>query len=101
MGGLARSLVNFRGHLLKRLCAQGHEVIACAGDEDDAVRQQLATWGIRFRTVPLSRTGRNPLDELRVVRRLTQLLKELRPDVFLGYTVKPVIYGGWAAASAG
>ena len=101
MGGLARSLVNFRGHLLKRLCAQGHDVIACAGDDDAGVRRQLSAWGIRFRAVPLSRTGRNPLDELRVVRNLTQLLGELRPDVFLGYTVKPVIYGGWAAASAG
>ncbi len=101
MGGLARSLVNFRGHLLKRLCADGHDVIACAGDDDPAVRRQLADWGVGFRPVPLSRTGRNPLDELRVVRRLTGLLRELRPDVFLGYTVKPVIYGGWAAEQAG
>ena len=44
MGGLAKSLVNFRGHLLKRLCAQGHEVIACAGDDDRAVASQLKAW---------------------------------------------------------
>jgi len=101
MGGLAKSLVNFRGHLLKRLCAQGNEVIACAGDDDQAVRSQLAAWGIRFCHLPLSRTGRNPLEELRVVRDLARLMKQLRPDVFLGYTVKPVIYGGWAASMAG
>jgi len=101
MGGLARSLVNFRGHLLKRLCALGHDVIACAGDNDPAVRTQLQAWGVRFRAVPLSRTGRNPIQELAVVRNLTHVLAEERPDVYLGYTVKPVIYGGWAAASAG
>jgi len=101
MGGLARSLVNFRGHLLKRLCASGHDVIACAGDHDLEVKARLQAWGIRFLTVPLSRTGRNPLQELGVVRELARVLADVRPDVFFGYTIKPVIYGGWAAASAG
>jgi glycosyltransferase involved in cell wall biosynthesis len=101
MGGLARSLVNFRGHLLKRLCALGHEVIACAGDDDRDVKMRLQAWGVRFVPVPLSRTGRNPLQELRVIRDLGRVLSDVRPDVFLGYTAKPVIYGGWAAAAAG
>ncbi len=101
MGGLARSLVNFRGHLLKRLCALGHEVVALAGDADPTVSATLAAWGIRFQTVPLSRTGRNPLQELHVVRNLAATLRDVRPDVYLGYTVKPVVYGGWAAAIAG
>src|SRR5436190_5381851 len=101
MGGLARSLVNFRGHLLKRLCALGHEVIACAGDDDLDVKTRLQAWGVRFMPVALSRTGRNPLQELRVVRDLIQVLKAVRPDVYFGYTIKPVIYGGWAAAAAG
>jgi glycosyltransferase involved in cell wall biosynthesis len=101
MGGLARSLVNFRGHLLKRLCAQGHDVIACAGDADHDVKKQLQAWGVRFMPVPLTRAGRNPLQELRVIRDLSRVLAEVRPDVFFGYTIKPVIYGGWAAAAAG
>jgi glycosyltransferase involved in cell wall biosynthesis len=101
MGGLARSLVNFRGHLLKRLCALGHEVIACAGDDDREVNAQLQAWGVRFLPVSLSRTGRNPFQELRVIRELSRVLADVRPDVFFGYTIKPVIYGGWAAASVG
>lgn len=101
MGGLARSLVNFRGHLLKRLCALGHDVIACAGDDDREVKTQLQAWGVRFLPVPLRRTGRNPLQELRVIRDLSRVLADVRPDVFFGYTIKPVIYGGWAAAAAG
>jgi glycosyltransferase involved in cell wall biosynthesis len=100
MGGLAKSLVNFRGHLLKRLCALGHDVIACAGDDDQEVRIQLRAWGVQFRSVPLSRTGHNPLQEMAVVRELGRVLSEVRPDVFFGYTIKPVIYGGWAAAAA-
>jgi glycosyltransferase involved in cell wall biosynthesis len=101
MGGLARSLVHFRGHLLRRLVRDGHDVVACAGDDDPSVRAELSRWGIAFAPVRLSRTGRNPLRELQVVSGLTRLLRDVRPDVFFGYTVKPVIYGGWAAAMAG
>ena len=101
LGSLAQSLVNFRGHLLRRLRAEGHAVTACAGDDDPAVRRELESQGIAFRHVPMARTGRNPFQELGLVRRLVGLFDELKPDVLLTYTIKPVIYGGWAAARIG
>lgn len=41
------------------------------------------------------------LADLASLRALWRLFRELRPDVFLGYTIKPVIYGTLAAAVAG
>ena len=49
----------------------------------------------------MSRTGMNPLVDLLNTWRLMRLLKELRPDVTLGYTIKPVIFGTIAAKLAG
>jgi glycosyltransferase involved in cell wall biosynthesis len=42
-----------------------------------------------------------PDRDLRAVRALVALFRELQPDIFLGYTIKPVIYGSLAAWVAG
>lgn len=110
LGGYARSLVRFRGAMLQAMVDGGHEVFALAPPEDpalapdedpDLVRSQLAGMGVRFRPVPLRRTGLNPLADLRCLRALAGLFRELRPDLLLSYTIKPVIYGSLAAAWAG
>jgi glycosyltransferase involved in cell wall biosynthesis len=110
LGGYAHSLVRFRGPMLQAMVAGGHEVIALAPQVDSAlapdedpgqVPAQLAAMGVRFQPVPLGRTGLNPLADLRSLRALAALFRELRPDLLLSYTIKPVIYGSLAAAWAG
>jgi len=101
LGGFADSLINFRGELLRSLRGRGCEVIACAPDASPQVRQALAGMGVEYRHAPLARAGLNPLADMASLWRLRRLLRELKPDVFLGYTIKPVIYGSLAAASAG
>jgi glycosyltransferase involved in cell wall biosynthesis len=110
LGGYARSLVMFRGPMLQAMAAAGHEVVALAPPEDSALAQgedpafvstRLAAMGVRFRPVPLGRTGLNPLADLVTLRALASTFKELRPDLLLSYTIKPVIYGSLAAAWAG
>ena len=61
IGGLASSLVNFRGPLLKALVERGHEVLACAPAADDSIQSELAQWGVEYRHVPMARAsmGRN------------------------------------------
>ena len=110
LGGYAQSLVNFRGPMMRAMVAGGHEVFALApesdpalapGEDPEQVPRDLAALGVRFRAVPMGRTGLNPIADLRCLRTLGAIFRELRPDLVLSYTIKPVIYGTLAAAWAG
>ena len=37
IGGGPRTLMDLRGRLLESMCARGHNVVACAGGNDDEV----------------------------------------------------------------
>lgn len=101
VASLAYSLVNFRGALLRKLTDEGYEVIACAPDRDEIVTETLSKWNIRFLTVPMDRTGKNPLSDLATLKALTAIFRRERPDVVLAYTQKPIIYSGIAARIVG
>jgi glycosyltransferase involved in cell wall biosynthesis len=108
IGSWAPSLIKFRGPLLAAMVAQGHEVIAMAPDDaalaDAAagtVRDQLAALGVAFQPITLERTGIDPIADARALGALADQLRAIRPDLVLGYTIKPVIYGSLAARLAG
>lgn len=61
-----------------------------------AVSEILAL-GFNHHTLPLSRSGSNPLQELFSLLSIWFLLIRLRPTVLHLVTIKPVIYGGLAA----
>ncbi|TAJ77010.1 MAG: glycosyltransferase family 1 protein [Gallionellaceae bacterium] len=100
-GGFADSLVNFRGPLLRSMVKQGHTVTAVAPAAPPAVLAKLAAMGVAYRDVSLSRTGLNPLSDVKTFLSLINLFREIKPDVALSYTIKPVIYGSLAARLAG
>jgi glycosyltransferase involved in cell wall biosynthesis len=98
ISGLARSLTLFRGPLLRRLLHLGHHVITMAPEPDPP--PGLLDLGAHYRSLPLQRAGTNPLQDLRVIRSLARTFRELRPDVVLGYNVKPMVYALLAAQLA-
>lgn len=100
MGGYAPSLVTFRGSLLRAMVERGHRVVACAPSASAEVAGALAEMGVSFRDVPFKRTGVRPDQDLRALGALVALFREIRPDVVLGYTIKPVIWGLLAARLA-
>lgn len=97
LASLAYSLTNFRGALLRRMAAEGHDVVACAPDEDAEVTRELAGMGVRFRSVSMSRTGLNPFRDLATLFQLRRIIRDEAPYAVLAYTQKPIIYGGIAA----
>lgn len=101
IGGVPRSLINFRGPLLEAMVARGHEVIACAPDAPGEVRKALAGMDVEYCNVPVKRAGMNPASDLWTAFSLFRLFRSRRPDAVLGYTVKPVIWGCLAARAAG
>ncbi|MBY8828374.1 glycosyltransferase family 4 protein [Hephaestia mangrovi] len=100
LSSLAWSLVNFRGRLLTDLRDAGHDVIACAPDDDPAVRARLAQMGVGFALTPMDRAGTNPLADLMTLARYVALMLRERPDVVIAYTQKPIVLGGIAARIA-
>lgn len=101
IGSLGWSLVNFRLDLMRRMIANGHEVLAAAPDLEPAIAETLRAAGIRPIRIPMERTGLNPLADLRCLRALHRVMATHRPDLVLPYTMKPIIWGCLAARLAG
>lgn len=99
VAGYAPSLVGFRGPLIGALQQAGFQVHVAAPDlpVGDALRTQLEAQGLVVHDVPIRRTGTNPLTDLLAVLALYRLMRQVRPNYILAYTVKPVIYGTLAA----
>ncbi|WP_416137150.1 glycosyltransferase family 4 protein [Halomonas sp. HK25] len=100
IAGAPGSLINFRGHLISDLIQQGLEVHAAAPDLslDSKIRAQLEQKGAIVHDIFLKRTGMNPWHDLRTLFGLLRLMRILKPDYVLGYTIKPVIFGTIAAS---
>lgn len=101
IAGLAESLINFRGPLLTTLAKGGHEVIAIAPGENPEIAGKLREVGVSYCAVELERTGMNPVRDIRALLQMTLKLRSINPDIVLGYTIKPVIFGSLAARLAG
>ena len=93
------SLLNFRLSLLRELVARGHivTVVTSRDHHFHHVKQSLATYGIDCLSVQLSRSGTNPFIDLICFSQLLCLISSLAPDVVFPYTIKPVIYCGFAS----
>lgn len=93
------SVVNFRFDLIKAIQAKGLQVhVVCSGmDSDCPERTLLQDLGVPVHDVPMSRTGLNPFSDLRSCWALWRLMRRIKPEWVLGYTIKPVIWGSIAA----
>ncbi|MBQ6677888.1 MAG: glycosyltransferase, partial [Clostridia bacterium] len=94
-----RTAYNFRGDLIKEIVGMGYEVIVTGPDGTDA--DKIIELGARFVEIPLNKTGTSVRADLKYLKALKKLFREEKPDVTLGYTIKPVIYGAIAAKKAG
>lgn len=93
------SIVTFRAALIGALQSHGCQVHAASPDlpPQSRLRMQLEAMNVTVHEIPLHRTGTNPLADLITLVHLLRLMLSLRPEIVLGYTVKPVIYGSLAA----
>jgi glycosyltransferase involved in cell wall biosynthesis len=91
----AWNLVNFRAGLIRSLVAQGYDVVAVAPHDEYAPR--LEKLGCRYIPLPMDNRGTHPGRDIQLLWRFFRLFQNERPDLFLGYTVKPNVYGSLAA----
>lgn len=93
------NIVNFRMGLIRVLQARGHEVVALA--PHDAWSDRLAAAGVEFHPLNMNQKGVSPAQDAGLFLAYLKAMRRLRPDVFLGYTVKPNVYGSLAAHLVG
>lgn len=95
----AWNIYNFRSGLIRALVESGYEVIAVS--PDDAYVPRLKALGCTHVSLPMDTNGTHPGRDLLLLVRYFFLLRSLRPAAFLGYTVKPNVFGSIAAHALG
>lgn len=88
-------IYNFRLELVERLLRDGYEVHISSpyGERID----ELRSMGAYFHDIDMERHGMNPINEVKLLLTYKRLMTKVKPDVVLGYTIKPNIYGAMAA----
>lgn len=88
-------IYNFRLEIVERFLADGHDVhISSPGGEKI---KELVKMGAVHHDIEIERHGMNPVAELKLISQYSKLMKRVRPDIVLGFTIKPNLYGAMAA----
>lgn len=90
---------NFRGDLLNSIAAQGYEIHVLAPNiesypEDQQHFQRL---GFSLHAFSMQKMGTNPIADSKTICEIYKILRKVRPQKVLSYTIKPVMYGTIAA----
>lgn len=94
------SLYNFRYELIMKLLDTGYKVTLVTPMEPDEYQLYKAfeDKGCQIKETPFKRRGTNPLADLSLYNGYLKILKEIKPDLVITYTIKPNVYCGQAAA---
>lgn len=84
-------LYQFRRELIEALLAE-HQVVL--GLPDGPLVRPLEQMGCTFVDVKMERRGINPVTDLKLCRAYIGLMRTVKPDLVITYTIKPNIYGG-------
>lgn len=87
-------LYQFRSMLIRILLEQGNEVYI--SDPDGECISLLTDMGCEFINTPIDRRGINPKTDMKLFLHYLKILKKVKPDLVITYTIKPNIYGGLA-----
>lgn len=85
-------LYRFRKDLIKKFISEGHEVVLSLPNGEYI--PMLKEMGCTFIDTPVDRRGLNPVVDFKLLCSYWKLIKKIKPDVVVTYTIKPNIYGG-------
>ena len=85
-------LYDFRNELVLELLKTNKVYVSVP---DDVAVDKLQSEGCEVIHTDINRRGMNPVQDLGLFKSYWKLLKEIKPDVVLTYTIKPNIYGGF------
>lgn len=84
----------FRKEVMQALKDAGHRVIISAPFDNTA--HSFEDMGCEVVDIKFNRKGTNPLKDFGLMLQYRKLIKQVKPDVVLSYTIKPNLYGGMA-----
>ncbi|MEO6132321.1 MAG: glycosyltransferase family 4 protein, partial [Saprospiraceae bacterium] len=91
------NIYNFRLNIIRKLLTEGHEVIVMAPVDKFIFYTETLPQVQHIPIRHLYRDSVNPFQDMRLFLELVQLYRQYKPDLVLHYTVKPNIFGGFAA----
>jgi glycosyltransferase involved in cell wall biosynthesis len=93
----APSLLIFRKELIKEFIIRKNEVVALAPENSVEIKKNLEKVGISYIPIQIIRASINPIRDIKTFLELYKIIRQEKPDLFLAYTAKPVVYGCLAA----
>ncbi|TYB33251.1 MAG: glycosyltransferase family 4 protein [Flexistipes sinusarabici] len=92
------SLINFRKELIQQLIESYYDVYFTVPEvlQNDQV-QELISVGANYIQSYIQRRNINPYFELKALFEYKRIIKEIRPDLILSFTIKPNVYGSYIA----
>lgn len=91
------NIFNFRLNIVRKLIAEGHEVIVLAPVDKYISYTEMIREVSHVPMHQMRRNSINPISDLLLLFELLRLYRKIKPDLILHYTVKCNIYGGLAA----
>lgn len=90
------TIYNFRKELVQRLVSEGYCVVAALPVTEET--KKITDLGCEVVDMPVERRGTNPIHDFKLITGYRRIIRQVKPDVVLTYTIKPNVYGGMAAA---
>ena len=89
------NLINFRKGLIEILKKDGYKVIAIA--PLDKYSPEVSRLVDKYEDIRIDNKGKNPFKDIFLLFNYIRIFYFYKPDIFLGYTIKPNIYGSIAS----
>lgn len=97
IGALPSSLYNFRGNLIESASEKGYKITAMASGANQSEINHIRSMVNVYIDYRVSRNGLSPILDLRTLASFIYHFRHLTPNTVLAYTIKPIIWGGFAA----
>lgn len=88
-------LHSFRKEVVKTIVDDGYEVYISKPDDDSRV-EYFESIGCQIIQTDFDRRGTNPLADFLLMLKYIKLIRHIKPNAVLSYTIKPNVYGGLA-----
>lgn len=85
-------LYSFRKELIEKLLSEQCRVFIAVPKGEKA--DLLVKMGCILKETVIDKRGKNPFKDIKLILRYKNIVKTVKPDVVLTYTIKPNIYGG-------
>lgn len=95
IGNSSQTMHNFRINLLRSMVRLGHQVVVVAPKDSDTTSYKSSK--IKYIPINVDCKGINPVKDFILMTQLISLYKKEKFDLIFHYTIKPVIYGSFAA----